>query len=231
MPYCCAHTASCSCRPVPTHRAKCLPPVHPRPPAAGMQEHQLKELAYAIFLSCAGSQASPGLLASLRAQLELNEGRAAELQRITTLVGQQGVTSLASLQMHIKLLQVGVQAGVGLECACRECLRRTAGWHCMSGAELRGAATMSPPSMPPPRPFHRLQIVRPSAFDSFRNFVRWRDTVTSVVWLVLSQAARDSWLAAPAAARSSPGLAAVEAAVAGSSAASAEASARTLLAR
>ena len=78
-----------------------------------MQEHQLKELAYAIFLSCAGSQTSPGLLASLRAQLDLNEGRAAELQRITTLVGQQGVTSLASLQMHIKLLQVSVQAGLG----------------------------------------------------------------------------------------------------------------------
>jgi hypothetical protein len=85
--------------------------------------------------------------------------------------------------------------------------------------------------MPPPRPFHRLQIVRPSAFDSFRNFVRWRDTVTSVVWLVLSQAARGSWLAAPAAARSSPGLAAVEAEVAGSSPRPAEASARTLLAR
>ena len=31
------------------------------------------------------------------------------------------------------------------------------------------------------------QIVRPTAFDSFRNFVKWRDTVTSVVWLVLSQ--------------------------------------------
>lgn len=31
------------------------------------------------------------------------------------------------------------------------------------------------------------QTVRPTAFDSFRNFVKWRDTVTSVVWLVLSQ--------------------------------------------
>ena len=40
--------------------------------------------------------------------------------------------------------------------------------------------------------------MRPSAFDSFRNFVRWRDTVTSVIWLVLSQAVRDTWVAAPA---------------------------------
>ena len=96
----------------------------------------------------------------------------------------------------------------------------------MHGAcHLTASATAAPP--PPPA---ASQIVRPSAFDSFRNFVRWRDTVTSVVWLVLSQAARDSWLATPAAARSSPGVAAVEAAVAGSPR-PAEASARTLLAR
>ena len=81
----------------------------------GLQEYQLKELAYAIFLSCASAQASPGLLADLRASLELNETRAAELQRITTLVGQHGITSLASLEMHIRLLQVcGGGGGGGL---------------------------------------------------------------------------------------------------------------------
>ncbi|EFN53089.1 hypothetical protein CHLNCDRAFT_137406 [Chlorella variabilis] len=123
-----------------------LPQLRLKSLQVGLQEYQLKELAYAIFLSCASAQASPGLLADLRASLELNETRAAELQRITTLVGQHGITSLASLEMHIRLLQ----------------------------------------------------IVRPSAFDSFRNFVRWRDTVTSVIWLVLSQAVRDTWVAAPA---------------------------------
>ena len=46
---------------------------------AGLAEFQLKELAYAIFLSCAGAKASHGLLASLRASLELSEMRAGEL--------------------------------------------------------------------------------------------------------------------------------------------------------
>lgn len=55
----------CRCRPTRT---------------AGLAEHQLKELAYGIFLSCCGGTASAGLLASLRAALELNETRAAELQ-------------------------------------------------------------------------------------------------------------------------------------------------------
>jgi hypothetical protein len=77
---------------------------------ADLQEYQLKELAYAIFLSSTASSASPGLLADLRASLELNEARAAELQRIIELVGRQGVTSLASLEMHVKLLLVR-QAG------------------------------------------------------------------------------------------------------------------------
>lgn len=44
------------------------------------------------------------------------------------------------------------------------------------------------------------QVVRPSAFDSFKNFVWWRETVTSAVWLILSQATRDHWLASPASA-------------------------------
>ncbi len=69
--------------------------------------------------------------------------------------------------------------------------------------------------------------MRPTAFDSFRNFVRWRDTVTSVVWLVLSQAVRDTWLPTP---RSSPAAAAA-AAVEGGTGASEGASARSLLAR
>lgn len=38
-------------------------------PAAGLREHQLKELAYAVFLSCCGKTASRGLLASLRCAL------------------------------------------------------------------------------------------------------------------------------------------------------------------
>ncbi|KAL4439477.1 hypothetical protein ABPG77_008806 [Micractinium sp. CCAP 211/92] len=141
----------------------------------GMAEHQLKELAYAIFLSCCGGRASRGLLADLRASLELSEARAEELARILALVGRHGVTSLGTLEAHVKLLQ----------------------------------------------------IVRPTAFDSFRNFVRWRDTVTSVVWLVLSQAVRDTWLPTP---RSSPAAAAA-AAVEGGTGASEGASARSLLAR
>lgn len=54
-------------------------------------------------------------------------------------------------------------------CACQHMLRLPVTGHARS--------------LPPPLP----QIVRPTAFDSFRNFVKWRDTVTSVVWLVLSQ--------------------------------------------
>lgn len=52
----------------------------PRNQSAGLAEHQLKELAYAVFLPCCGPKASPGLLACLRAALELSEARAAELQ-------------------------------------------------------------------------------------------------------------------------------------------------------
>lgn len=36
---------------------------------AGLREHQLKELAYAVFLSCCGKPPSRGLLASLRCAL------------------------------------------------------------------------------------------------------------------------------------------------------------------
>ena len=38
-----------------------------------------------------------------------------------------------------------------------------------------------------------LHMVRPSSFDTFRNFVRWRSTVASTIWIVLSHAARDLW--------------------------------------
>ncbi|PSC73790.1 hypothetical protein C2E20_3044 [Micractinium conductrix] len=148
-----------------------LPQLHLASLRVGLAEFQLKELAYAIFLSCAGAKASHGLLASLRASLELSEMRAGELARTTKLVGQHGVESLATLEAHVKLLQ----------------------------------------------------IVRPSAFDNFRNFVKWRDTVTSVVWLVLSQSARETWLPSP---RGSPSPAA------GSGGAAApDAAARALLAR
>lgn len=41
-----------------------------------------------------------------RASLELPEQRAGELARITELAGKAGVASLASLDAHIKLLQV-----------------------------------------------------------------------------------------------------------------------------
>lgn len=121
-----------------------LPPLPLDAPLPGpeLEEYQMKELAYAIFLARCSTSASAGLTQTLRAQLEINETRATELQRITTLVAAQGVSSLASLEMHIRLLQ----------------------------------------------------LVRPSAFDSFRNFVRWRDTVTSVVWLVLNQAVRQLWV-------------------------------------
>ena len=54
---------------------------------------------------------------------------------------------------------------------------------------LRRSHRARPPAAPP-RP---AQVVRPTAFDSFRNFVKWRGTVASLVWTVLSQAARDAW--------------------------------------
>eukprot|EP00887_Chlorella_sp_A99_P004701 scaffold4.g4701.t1 len=112
-----------------------------------LEEYQMQELAYSIFLGCAGARASEGLLQTLRSQLEINETRAGELLRIVQLVGRHGITSLATLEMHVRLLQ----------------------------------------------------IVRPSAFDSFRSFVRWRDTLTSALWLVLNQAARELWVGAAAA--------------------------------
>lgn len=104
----------------PTQRSSPPPP----PAAAGLAEHQLKELAYAIFLSCGGAAASRGLLADLRACLELNETRAAELARITELVGSQGVTSLATLEMHVRLLQVRLPAAGS--CAARDRVLRAA---------------------------------------------------------------------------------------------------------
>lgn len=71
-----------------------------------------------MFLSCAGGTASPGLLASLRAALEVNEARAGELARITALAAHTGVPSLASLDAHVKLLQVmGASSGMGVRLA------------------------------------------------------------------------------------------------------------------
>lgn len=40
------------------------------------------------------------------AAAQISETRAGELQRIVTIVGQHGITSLATLEMHVKLLQV-----------------------------------------------------------------------------------------------------------------------------
>lgn len=74
---------------------------------AGLAEHQLKELAFTVFLSCCGGRASRGLLADLRASLELSEARAEELARILELVTRHGVSTLATLEAHVKLLQVG----------------------------------------------------------------------------------------------------------------------------
>lgn len=123
-----------------------MPQLHLKSLQVGLEDHQLKEMAYTVFLGCARVTVPPALAAVMRAQLEISEQRAAELARIVALVAQQGITSLATLEMHVKLLQV----------------------------------------------------VRPSAFDSFKNFVWWRETVTSAVWLILSQATRDHWTPAPA---------------------------------
>lgn len=110
-----------------------------------LDEVQLKELAYTIFVGCCAASASPNVMHGIRAQMEVTEARSAELQRVFALARQQGVTSLTNLEMHAKLLQV----------------------------------------------------VRPAAFDCFKNFVRWRETVSSTVWLVLRQATRDSWAPTP----------------------------------
>ena len=78
-----------------------------------MEDHQLKEMAYTVFLGCARVTVPPALAAVMRAQLEISEQRAAELARIVALVAQQGITSLATLEMHVKLLQARGVAGSG----------------------------------------------------------------------------------------------------------------------
>lgn len=91
------------------------------------------------------------------ASLELPEARAGELARITELAGKAGVASLASLDAHIKLLQVGggvAAGGCGMHgrlagmharpacavCDCSACLRRPA------------RAYQAPPPPDPPIP-------------------------------------------------------------------------------
>jgi hypothetical protein len=110
-----------------------------------LTEDELGEIAYAVFIAaCSNSvqQLSPNLHQCLRAQLALTEVHADEIIRTVSVANNQGVTSLALLDAHVRLLQV----------------------------------------------------VRPSSFDTFRNFVRWRNIVTSTVWLVLSHGARDLWI-------------------------------------
>ncbi len=61
---------------------------------------------------CCHAPDSSSHCTTCRASLELPEARAGELARITELAGKAGVASLASLDAHIKLLQVGG----GLKC-------------------------------------------------------------------------------------------------------------------
>ena len=42
-----------------------------RAPGAGLADHQLKELAYTVFLGCSAGRATPELAAVMRAQLEV----------------------------------------------------------------------------------------------------------------------------------------------------------------
>ncbi|KAK9829741.1 hypothetical protein WJX72_007612 [[Myrmecia] bisecta] len=109
----------------------------------GLEEHQLKELAYTVFVGCCSQSGDADLLKVMQGQLEMNDSRAAEVQRILATAaswdGAAPASAVATLEMHVKLLQ----------------------------------------------------RVRPANFDSFRNFVRWRDTVSSVVLQILTQAVQD----------------------------------------
>jgi len=122
-----------------------LPDLSSKSLQIALAEDELCEIAYAVFIAaCSNSvqQLSPNLHQCLRAQLALTEVHADEIIRTVSVASNQGVTSLALLDAHVRLLQV----------------------------------------------------VRPSSFDTFRNFVRWRNVVTSTVWLVLSHGARDLWI-------------------------------------
>ncbi|KAL3161403.1 hypothetical protein ABBQ32_010293 [Trebouxia sp. C0010 RCD-2024] len=80
----------------------------------GMEEHQLKELAYTIFFGACGKRSNAEHVQVMRAQLEMSEGRALEVQRIlaTALRRDQATgsslsprSSLGTLETQVKLLQ------------------------------------------------------------------------------------------------------------------------------
>lgn len=96
--------------PVNEHEPKLdLPQLH-----TGMEEHQLKELAYTIFFGACGKRSNAEHVQVMRAQLEMSEGRALEVQRIlaTALRRDQATgssltprSSLGTLETQVKLLQ------------------------------------------------------------------------------------------------------------------------------
>ncbi len=106
-----------------------------------IDERDMQMLAFQIFISSCGSKASPALLQTVRAQLEIGEGLGKDLTSVAQLATKNGIPSLSTIDGLVKLLQV----------------------------------------------------VPPSAFQSFRSFVSWRSGIATVISKSLEHAAAHSW--------------------------------------
>ncbi len=106
-----------------------------------IDERDMQMLAFQIFISSCGSKASPELLQTIRAQLEIGEGLGKDLTTVTQLATKNGIPTLSTVDSLVKLLQV----------------------------------------------------VPPSAFQSFRSFVSWRSGIATIISKSLEHAAAHSW--------------------------------------
>ncbi|KAG2498655.1 hypothetical protein HYH03_003401 [Edaphochlamys debaryana] len=132
----------------------------------GQSEEQLRDLAYLLFAAVAVGTGMPqhaGLLPVLRAQLGIDEARAADVVRVLRHI-QPGQPTLldAAHPSH-----GGGAAGAG-------------GWRPSQRASLELLLRL-------------ITVVRPTDFDTFRGFLRWKDLTVAVLERQMAAATAGGW--------------------------------------
>lgn len=133
----------------------------------GQSDDQLRDLAYTLFAACAGASTPQhrALVAVVRQQLGVDEGRAADLARVLRHIMPGGDPTL------MDSLHASSDGGAG-------------------GSSWRHSQRASLELL-----LHLVAVVRPGEFESkgFKGFLRWKDVTIAVLDRQLDMAAQDSW--------------------------------------
>lgn len=89
-----------------TSQRKSLPHLQIPSMAINIDEREMQMLAFQIFVSACGSKASPALLQTVRAQLEIGEALGKDLTTVTQLANKNGISSLSTIDALVTLLQI-----------------------------------------------------------------------------------------------------------------------------